>query len=177
MEHSDAQLLAEVSAGSQRAFNLFVDRHQQAVRNFLRRVVGPNEAEDVAQEAFLAVWASAASYRGDEEARAWLFGIAWRKAKDTQRSWFRRRRRDTAWHAHRPQHEDPTGELRYQVAQAMGALSLDQRAAVMLCLAQGYTNEEAAAILRLPLGTVKSHVLRGREKLRGLLGDDNEQHD
>lgn len=156
MDSSDAHLLAEVSEGSQRAFNLFVDRHQQAVRNFLRRVVGHGDAEDVAQEAFLAVWAGAAEFRGSADARSWLFGIAWRKAKDSQRSSFRRWRRDTAWHAERSDHEQPMGELRYALAQALASLTLDQR---------------AAGILQMPLGTVKSHVLRGREKLRGLLGD------
>jgi RNA polymerase sigma factor (sigma-70 family) len=171
MDSSDAHLLAEVSEGSQRAFNQFVDRHQQAVRNFLRRVVGHGDAEDVAQEAFLAVWAGAADFRGSDDARSWLFGIAWRKAKDTQRSTFRRWQRDTAWQAERADHAQPAGELRYALAQALASLTLDQRAAVMLCLAQGYSNEEAAEILQMPLGTVKSHVLRGREKLRGLLGD------
>jgi RNA polymerase sigma-70 factor (ECF subfamily) len=172
MDHPDAQLLAEVSEGSQRAFNQFVDRHQQAVRNFLRRVVGHGDADDVAQEVFLAVWIGAAEFRGSEDARSWLFGIAWRKAKDTQRSSFRRWRRDTAWHAERQEHEAPMGELRYALAQALASLSLDQRAAVMLCLAQGFSNEEAAHVLRMPLGTVKSHVLRGRDKLRDLLGEE-----
>lgn len=171
MDQPDAQLLAEVSEGSQRAFNQFVDRHQQAVRNFLRRVVGHGDADDVAQEAFLAVWAGAAQFRGRDDARSWLFGIAWRKAKDMQRSAFRRWRRDTAWHAERQEHEEPIDELRYALGQALASLSLDQRAAVMLCLAQGFSNEEAAEILRMPLGTVKSHVKRSRDKLRGLLGE------
>lgn len=171
MDSTDAQLLAEVSGGSRRAFNQFVDRHQQAVRNFLRRVVGHGDADDVAQETFLAVWAGAADFRGGDDSRSWLFGIAWRKAKDMQRGSFRRWQRDTAWHADRQDHEEPVGELRYALAQALAALSLEQRAAVMLCLAQGFSNDEAAQILRMPLGTLKSHVLRGRDKLRGLLGE------
>jgi RNA polymerase sigma factor (sigma-70 family) len=171
MDQSDAQLLAQVSQGSQRAFNQFVDLHQQVVRNFLRRVIGPNDADDIAQETFLAVWTQAGEFRGGSDARSWLFGIAWRKAKDAQRAWFRRRRRDTAWHSDALDREEPVGELQYALSQALMALSLDQRAAVMLCLPQGCTSEEAAEILRMPLGTVKSHVLRGREKLRGILGE------
>lgn len=172
MDQADAQLLADVSKGSQRAFNQFVDRHQQAVRNFLRRVVGRNDADDVAQEVFIAVWSKAGDFRGDDNARSWLFGIAWRKAKDTQRRWVRRLRRETAWHKEGSDSEEPIGELQYALGQALQTLSLDQRAAVMLCLALGCSHEEAAGILQLPLGTVKSHVLRGRDRLRGLLGDE-----
>ena len=57
--------------------------------------------------------------------------------------------------------------------QALATLSMDQRAAVTLCLAYGFTNEEAAVALRMPLGTVKSHVTRGRDRLREVLGDES----
>jgi RNA polymerase sigma-70 factor (ECF subfamily) len=52
------------------------------------------------------------------------------------------------------------------------SLPMDQRAAVVLCLESGYTHAEAAEMLDIPLGTIKSYVLRGREKLRGILGDE-----
>lgn len=97
MGEEDADLLAAVSKGSERAFNLLVDRRQREVRNFLRGVVGQDEADDIAQETFLAVWTDARSFRGGAPVRSWLFGIAWRKAKGAQRGWFRRRARDTAW--------------------------------------------------------------------------------
>jgi RNA polymerase sigma-70 factor (ECF subfamily) len=53
----------------------------------------------------------------------------------------------------------------------MRRLSAGERAALTLCYALGYSNEEASSILDMPLGTLKSHVLRGREKLKVLLGD------
>jgi RNA polymerase sigma-70 factor (ECF subfamily) len=172
MPNEDAALLAAVCAGSGRAFNTLVDRHQQAVRNFLRRVVGANDADDVAQETFLAVWTQAQAYRGDSPVRSWLLGIAWRKAKDVQRSWFRRRRRDHAWHEHVAEREEFSGDIQHALETALSALSMEQRAAITLCLACGLTHEQAAETLQMPLGTVKSHVTRGREKLRQLLGDD-----
>lgn len=169
----DAALLAAVCAGSARAFNELVDRHQQAVRQFVRRVVGPSDADDVAQETFLAAWSQARSFRAGSTVRTWLFGIAWRKAKDLQRLGWRRGRRDTQWLAEAgPAVAGDTGATEYALTQALAALSLEQRAAVMLCLAYGLTNEEAAEALHMPLGTVKSHVLRGRERLRNLLGDE-----
>jgi RNA polymerase sigma-70 factor (ECF subfamily) len=171
MEQEDAALLAAVCEGSQRAFNVLVDRHQQAVRNFLRRVVGRTDADDVAQETFLAVWTQARSFRGGSAVRSWMFGIAWRKAKDTQRTWFRRRLRDTGWHAEVAHQTEFQGETQHDLQQALATLSMDQRAAVMLCLAYGFTNDEAAEALHMPLGTVKSHVNRGRERLREVLGE------
>jgi RNA polymerase sigma factor (sigma-70 family) len=167
----DAALLAAVCDGSQRAFNLLVDRHQQAVRNFLRRVVGRSDADDVAQETFLALWTQASTFRGGSAVRSWLFAIAWRKAKDMQRSWFRRRQRDTTWRDGAPDHSEFTGDTGYALAQALATLSMEQRAAIMLCLAHGLTHDEAAQALQMPLGTVKSHVLRGRERLREVLGE------
>lgn len=171
MEVDDAALLRGVSEGSEQAFNRLVDRHQQAVRTFLRKLAGP-DAEDVAQEVFIAVWRRAGSFRGHASVRSWLFAIAWRKAKDSQRRWFRRARRETEWgDATATQTLPTTDGMRFALAQALAALPLDQRAAIMLCLAHEFTHAEAAEVLQLPLGTVKSRVSRGREKLRALIGE------
>jgi RNA polymerase sigma factor (sigma-70 family) len=170
MDQEDAALLAAVCEGSERAFNQLVDRHQQAVRVFLRRVVGRGDADDVAQETFLAAWLQARTFRGDSAVRSWLFSIAWRKAKDTQRSWFRRRRRDSTWNE--SSRTEAAAEMQHGLERALGSLSMEQRAAVALCLAYDFTHSEAAEALDMPLGTVKSHVTRGRDKLRELLGDE-----
>ena len=172
MGEEDAALLVAVCEGSERAFNRLVDRHQQAVRVFLRRVVGRNDADDVAQETFLAVWKQARSFRGDANVRAWLFGIAWRKAKDTQRTWFRRRRRAAVWHEAADDRDEFSGDIGHTLERALASLSMDQRAAVTLCLAYEFTHSEVAEALHMPLGTVKSHVTRGRDRLRELLGDE-----
>lgn len=168
----DDALIIAVRDGSERAFNLLIDRHQQAVRGFLRGLTSPADADDIAQETFLAAWTKAHTFRGGSSVRAWLFAIAWRKAKGAQRSWFRRMQRDTAWAdiveagAVAPDHAD-----RLALQQALMALTLDQRAALVLCLGRGHTHDEAAEILGLPVGTIKSHLLRGRERLRVVLGE------
>src|SRR5262245_9930365 len=163
----DRALIAAIRGGSEPAFNILVDRHQQAVRTFLRRLLGNDaDADDMAQETFLAAWTHARSFR-EGDVRSWLCGIAWRKAKGAQRSWFRRRARDTAHHhllsgvAGGALLED-----RLTVRAALHALPLEQRAAVTLCLVCGFSHSEAAKILGTALGTVKSHVFRGRERLR-----------
>ena len=172
MDEDDAALLAAVADGKDRAFNILIDRHQQAVRTFLRGLTGRDEAEDIAQETFLAAWRQAKSYKGQASVRSWLFAIAWRKAKGAQRQRFRSQRRDGAYASaageDRPQ--DAPDDL-LAVRQALAMLPMEQRAPLMLCLGCGVTHEEAAQALGLPLGTVKSHIARGRVRLYEALGD------
>ncbi len=173
MIDDDGALIAGIRDGSDRAFNVLIDRHQQAVRGFLQRLLGnAADADDIAQETFLAAWTNARSFRGQATVRTWLCGIAWRKAKGAQRSWMRSRTRDTAHAAEASpvEVEDAPMEDRLAVRQALMTLPLEQRAAVTLCLVCGFSHSEAADIIGAPLGTVKSHVSRGRARLLEALG-------
>ena len=168
MTDDDVPLVTAIRHGSELAFNQLVDRHQQAVRTFLRRLLGNEaDADDMAQETFLAAWTHARSFRGEASVRGWLCGIAWRKAKGAQRSWAQQRSRDTTYYEglSPDRAEAPPMEDRLAVKRALETLPLEQRAAVTLCLICGFSHAEAAGILGAPLGTVKSHVLRGRERL------------
>src|SRR5215475_5531675 len=175
VENDDEILLSAVRNGSDRAFNTLIDRHQQSVRTFVRGLLAnDSDADDVAQETFLAAWTQAKSFRGQGTVRSWLFSIAWRKAKGSQRRWFRAVRRDTAYHESlRAEASESSAEARILVRQALMSLPMAQRAAVMLCLGSGHTHAEASEMLGIPLGTIKSYVLRGREKLREILGDQS----
>jgi RNA polymerase sigma factor (sigma-70 family) len=166
----DAALLAQIREGSERAFNLLLDRHQQAVRGFLRRLLASAaDADDIAQETFLAAWEGAGDYRGGSSVRSWLCAIAWRKARTAQRSWFRRREREAQTGAE--EGFQGSTEDRLAVRQALMTLPIEQRAAVALCLAEGFSHAEAAQALGAPLGTVKSHVTRGRARLLEVLSE------
>jgi RNA polymerase sigma factor (sigma-70 family) len=171
VQDADAALLAAVQEGSEQAFNRLVDRHQRAVRVFLRGLVSLADADDVAQETFLVAWSRAHTYRGSASVRSWLFAIAWRKAKDSHRRLLRRRQRETLYHREESANESAgvSMEDRLSVRQALTSLTMEQRAAVLLCLAGGFSHAEAAEALGFPLGTVKSHVARGRERLREAL--------
>lgn len=172
MNDDEAALVAAIRDGSERAFNMLIDRHQQAVRAFLRRLLGnAAEADDIAQDTFLAAWTQVRSFRGETSLRSWLCGIAWRKAKLAQRSWVRRRLRDAVHHEQvsAPESAGTPIEDRLAVRQALLALPFEQRAAVTLCLVCGCSHSEASAIIGVALGTVKSHVSRGRERLRRAL--------
>src|SRR5215468_5422081 len=99
VENDDEILLSAVRNGSDRAFNTLIDRHQQSVRTFVRGLLAnDSDADDIAQETFLAAWTQAKAFRGQGSVRSWLFSIAWRKAKDNQRRWFRAARRDMLYH-------------------------------------------------------------------------------
>ncbi len=172
---TDAALVAAARSGSDRAFARLVDRHQQAVRSFLRRVCGHEaDADDLAQETFLAAWTSLRTLKTAAYLKTWLFSIAWRKAKGLARSASRSRIRDTAWSEMQDKTAIPQTEANIALAQAMAQLNGDQRAAVALCLAGGWSHGDAASVLDLPLGTVKSHVSRGRARLVEILGVDDD---
>lgn len=171
MADDDSALLDEIRDGSERAFNVLIDRHQQAVRGFLRRLLADvSEADDLAQETFMAVWSRPGSYRGDASVRSWLCAIAWRKARDAQRAWFRRRAREARWAGEIDQLAAPPSPESAVVTRALAALPLEQRAAVVLCLIHEFSHAEAAGILGAPLGTVKSHVARGKARLLTAVG-------
>ncbi len=168
----DSVLLAEARAGSRLALSRLIDRHQQAVRAFLRRVaVDREDADDLAQETFVTAWAQLAAWRGQSTVRAWLLGIAWRKSRSASRSLFRRMARDRSWSEAEAlaATASSSAEDRLTLDGALKTLSAQQRAAVALCMAEDYSHAEAAEILGLPLGTVKSQVLRGRARLLEVL--------
>lgn len=169
---TDAELVRDAQRGSERAFAAIVQRHQGAVRGFMRRASGSwNDADDLAQEAFVAAWANIRTFRGDCTLRSWLCGIAYRKCLSQARSRGRAAMRDADF-MEQNAGADPIGrDEMMDLAKAMQDLPLDQRATVALCLAQGFSHGEAADALGLPLGTVKSHVARGKQKLLEALGD------
>jgi RNA polymerase sigma-70 factor (ECF subfamily) len=169
----DAELVAAARRGAPGAFRAIVDAHQQAVRSFLRRVLdNPNDAEDLAQETFLAAWTGLWRYRGGASLRSWLCAIAWKKRLTHERSRRRTQRREAeALPVCEP---DASPDRRLDLTAALRSLPEAQRAAVALCLGGGFSHAEAAETLRIPLGTIKSHVERGRAKLAAALGDPHE---
>jgi RNA polymerase sigma factor (sigma-70 family) len=171
-QDADGALAALARGGSDVAFETLVRRHQGPLRGFLRRVcVTADLADDVAQEVFLTAWRRIGQYRGEGTFRAWLFQIAWRAARDARRGHTRAGARDTEWVRETETMEmlQPAADARLDLTRALARLPEDQRAVLALCYAAGFTHAEAASALGLPLGTVKSHALRGRDKVLELL--------
>jgi RNA polymerase sigma factor (sigma-70 family) len=170
---TDGELVAAARRGSPGAFREIVERHQQAVRGFLRRALAnPADADDLAQETFLTAWSSLWRFRQQASLRSWLCAIAWKKSLTLQRSRRRERNRHDALAA--PLEADACPDRRLDLAAALSVLPETQRAAVALCLGGGFSHAEAAEALGLPLGTIKSHVERGRAKLLAALGGPDE---
>lgn len=151
-----------------------VRTHQGAVRAFLRRISRDAAlADDLAQESFVKAHGALHQLSTPEKARSWLLGIAYRTHVDHARREARRRGLREAQPDPAPASlttNGPSGQA-LDVERAMASLPVDCRAIVMLCLLHGMSHSEAAEATGLPLGTVKSHISRGKAKLRACLSD------
>jgi len=172
---SDADLIARVlSRDDHNAFGELVRRYQSPVRGFLTRMTRGDShlADDLAQETFLKAWRKLGTYRGGARFSTWLFGIAFNEFRSAARS-----RKELALDdLPDPPPElqtaaaDLNSHLRLDLTEALKQLNSGERAAILLCCQNGLSHEEAARILDCPLGTVKTNILRGKEKLRRYLG-------
>lgn len=157
-------------AGSADAFGRLVQMHQQGLRAFLRRLSGNiADADDLAQETFVFAWEQIGRFDPARSFRPWLFGIGWRKFRERKRGWLRLLTREGRAAPTETSYAPDPG-LKLDLVKAAESLAPEQRAAVLLCLGAEFTHAEAAEALALPLGTVKSHVARGRQKLAAALG-------
>ena len=143
--------------------------HEPRLRALLRRLAG-DWGDDLAQETFLAAWRAAGSWRGDSSYFTWLARIGWRQFLSHQRSARPAAPLDEA--ADIPLHSEE--ERRVAIDQAMAQLPDRERMAALLCFAHGYSHGEAAVIMAVPLGTLKSLVARARQRLVQYLENDSE---
>jgi len=177
----EARLIGLARSGDFAAFGRLVDTHQSAVRAFLRRVTGNYaDADDLAQEAFARTWEVLNRLDGTSSLRTFICGVAFQYWRRARRAQSRREVRETAYAdlSDTQAHEAPErAGQRLALRKAMDELPEDQRAALALCLGQEFTHAEAAEILGLPLGTVKSHVTRGRARLQAALGVVGASHE
>jgi RNA polymerase sigma-70 factor (ECF subfamily) len=185
-EADDRELLAAHVAGDDTAFGLLFARHRDRLWAVALRTTGdPEEAADALQEAMIAAFRRAGAYRGEAAVTTWLHRIVVNASLDR----LRRRKvrlaeplpddlderldRGSAATA-APGAEDPAevaerDDRRRQVLAALDTLPADQRAALVLVDMQGYSVAEAAEILEVAVGTVKSRCSRGRARLLPLL--------
>jgi RNA polymerase sigma factor (sigma-70 family) len=172
---ADEALAAAAARGDAAAFEALVRRHERVVRGFLTRLApGGGGSDDLAQETFLTAWSKAASFTGDGRYRGWLLRIAWTTFLMDARA---RGRRLPAYSGvgEAPEPATPGNVERDLIVEdAMSRLPEAERAAVALCLVLGHSHREAAEILDMPLGSLKTRVARGSSKLLEMLGDEDE---
>jgi RNA polymerase sigma-70 factor (ECF subfamily) len=167
MGPTDEQLMIDLRGGSQEAFETLFERHKAAVwRFFSRRVREPARADELLQDVFLAVLQNAPRYEPRAAFRSYLFGIAFNVLKADRRR-----------HAHvgpdavpddvagRPANLEGT----IWVRRALASLEPDEREIVMLREYEGLSYQEIAALLGVPLNTVRSRLFRARMDLKHAL--------
>lgn len=168
-EPSEVDLLAAVAAGDRAALRVLYDRHAPWLTLRLSRRCGDRDVvDDALQDTFLAVWRSASRYDGRGEVAAWIWGIAIRRMIDLLR---RRAPREIPL----PERDErePSAEEQVLVgieygdlAGALSRLSPELRAVVQATVLDGLTTREAARLLGVPAGTVKTRMMRARAQLR-----------
>ncbi|MEY2487374.1 MAG: hypothetical protein QOG67_2344 [Verrucomicrobiota bacterium] len=172
MELTDADLVARVLVDDdQHAFGELVRRHQSSVRGLLRQLSRGDLAlaDDLAQDAFVRAYKNIHSFRGEARFSTWLYRIAY----NCFREHARRRKElvgvdEAKWQSEMDPQTVDAG-LRHDLMHALSLLPLHERSAILLCCQNGLSHDEAARVLDIPLGTVKTNVLRGREKLKRTL--------
>jgi RNA polymerase sigma factor (sigma-70 family) len=176
---SDAQLIARVLVQDDRhAFGELVRRHQSAVRASLRKLTAGNHAlaDDLAQETFLLAFRNLRSFRQEAKFSTWLYRIAYN-------AFLAERRKTKELPLPDSDDGDPsalaadtapplarTVALGIDLQRAMAVLSDAERAAIVQCYHNDLSHEEAAFVLGCPVGTVKTHILRAKQKLKARLG-------
>jgi RNA polymerase sigma-70 factor, ECF subfamily len=174
---SDEELIERARSGDRAAFGDLVERYQQAVfRAALAALRSREDAEEVAQDTFVAAFRKLDHFRGDSSFKTWLLSIAWNRAIDRRRSageWFRRfvsrddePRREPA--SPQPSHEQALidDESRREVRRVLRTLPAKYRDALLLSAGGEHTFEEIASILRVPVGTAKWRAMEGRRLLK-----------
>jgi RNA polymerase sigma-70 factor, ECF subfamily len=174
----DLQLMSRVADQDGAAFTRLFELHAPVALGLLSRILGRRmEAEEVLQEVFLQVWTQADRYdAGRSSPRGWILMLARSRALDRLRRRDASQRREEAAGEMMDEAVPPIGterlevlERRRKVTSALGMLSTDQRRCIELAFFEGLSHTQIAERLEAPLGTVKSRILLGMNKLRQTL--------
>jgi RNA polymerase sigma-70 factor (ECF subfamily) len=169
---SDQKLAKQAAGGDRAAFDEIVTRHRDRVYTIALRICGNrDDAEDVLQETFISAYRALPRFRGGAQLSTWLYRIAVNKSYDL----IGRRRPQTALEdvvepATRSDDYEASSQ-RAAIAAALESLPPEFRAVAVLCDVLGLTPTEAAEVLEIPAGTVKSRSFRARAMLARTLAD------
>jgi len=199
LSNEEVAFVAELQAGSERAFAQLIAQYHQPVYSLIARSLqDPADASDITQEVFIKVFRNIRSFHGEASLRTWLYRIALHEASNQRRWWSRHKRQEIAMdgpcssHAQieadgetqslgstladggcSPFDQAAQEELRERVEAALREVPEAFRTVVVLREIEGFTYEEIADILQVNMGTVKSRLTRGRAALRCLLAPKN----
>jgi RNA polymerase sigma-70 factor, ECF subfamily len=184
---TDADLIARARQGDPAAFGELIDRHRSSVYRAALAALGSHaDAEDAAQDAFLAAYRRLDSFRGESSFKTWLLTITWHQAINRRRSLTRVWRRmvepafaggiesvervspldQLAAIGPTPEQAAAGDQLRRDIQQCIRALSPKLRDALLLAQSDTYTYEEIGAMLKVPTGTIKWRVSEARKTIK-----------
>lgn len=170
----DHRLVARFQRGDEDAFDSLVERHRKRVYSLVCRLASPAEADDLAQEVFIAAYKALPNFRGDSTFSTWIYRIAVHVCSHH----LRKRRLDTTdldeqepdqYQGHNPEHLAISGELQEQVRSAIEQLPYKLRLVVVLRDLHGLSYEEIAQIVGCPIGTVRSRLHYATQRLATVL--------
>ena len=180
--NEEQQWIDDARRGDQEAFEQLVRRYEKRVFALTSRMCrNPADAEEAAQEAFLAAWQGLAFFRGDSSFSTWLYRLATNACVDLLRRESRHRTAaglslddeelnlDVPDPARSPQDEAERRELREEIERGLASLSPEHREVLVLREIHQLSYDEIAETLDLDVGTVKSRISRGRKQLRKFL--------
>ncbi len=169
---SDAELLRRIATGDRNALgNLYREHSGWLMVRLQRRCGDPDLADQALQDTFVAVWKSAASWRGDGDVGAWLWGIGVRRLVDVLRK--QKPRTDEDQNAQpAPSAEQMAMDRRLSgpLASAVASLDPDLREVFLLANLDQLTTREISILRGIPQGTVKTRLARARRTLKAELG-------
>jgi len=166
-DYDEEAVLADCRRGDEEAWRRLVERYQNLVFSIARRVCGPARAEDAAQETFLRVYRKLHTFRAGAKFSSWLYRVAYNVACDVagKRGPFTEDVADIDRPADDPGPDDRAEEEEHAALAraALARVKPEYRRVLELFYLFGKSYDETAAVTGLPLGTVKSHIHRGKE--------------
>lgn len=184
-QEGDRTLIQQIGAGDPKVFSILYERYKTLVFSLAIKITGSHEtAEDITLDVFTQVWKNADKYHSEKgSVKGWIASIARYRSIDTLR------RRKVRSDINRPQWSDvqletlPSNdnpgealeleETRHKVSDAIAILPKDQQEVLALAYFKGYTHRQIAEALNEPLGTIKTRIRLGLQKLRQIFTDEN----
>ena len=184
-QESDRTLIQQIGAGDQKAFGILYDRYKTLVFSLAVKIASNHEtAEDITLDVFTQIWEKADRYHFEKgSVKGWIASLARYRSIDTLR------RRKVRSDINRPQWSDvqpetlpsndntvdalESAEIRHKVSDTIKRLPEDQQEVLAMAYFKGYTHRQIAEALNEPLGTIKTRIRLGLQKLRHNLKDEN----
>ena len=174
MSNNDIDLIKRVTANNDHnAFGILIDKHQYAIRTLLFKLTKGDKVitDDLSQEVFIRVFKHLKTFKASSQFSTWLYRITLNVYYDYL---------GKLKHLHIDSISEPTiepepFENKIDILNALELLHEKEKLAVILNYEKGFSHSEIAKIMKLPIGTVKTNILRGKAKLKKYFADDRER--